>query len=65
MNDYNIRPTWRRCIICDEPVTDGRELVGGQMRRGGTRCVHKACWEREQAERAGEVIPCPKRSKKK
>jgi hypothetical protein len=34
------------------------------MKRGGTRCAHRSCWEREQAELAKEVTPCPSSSKK-
>lgn len=51
MNGYNVKPTkWKLCIICGERIADGQDLIGGQMKRGGTRCAHKACWEREQAE---------------
>ena len=65
-NERKVKPTrWKLCIICGERVADGQDLVGGQMRRGGIRCAHKSCWEKEQAERAEEVTPCPKRSKKK
>lgn len=57
MNEYKPKPTWRwkRCIICDEPIEDGQEVVGGKMKRGGTRCAHKACWECEQATLAKEA----------
>lgn len=50
MNDYKVKPTWRRCIICGETIEDGRGIVGGKVKRGGTRCAHKECWEKEQAE---------------
>ena len=48
-----LKPTryrYKRCIICGERVTSDQELVGGQMKRGGTRCAHKDCWEKEQTE---------------
>jgi hypothetical protein len=50
MSEYIPKPTWKRCIICGEKVTEDDELVGGKMKRGGTRCAHKKCWEQEQAE---------------
>lgn len=54
MNEYKPKPD-ERCIICGEYVYSGEELVGGKVKRGGTRCAHKACWEAEQAENAKEV----------
>ena len=57
-NDYSPKPTrWKHCIICGETLEDGQEILGGKMKRGGTRCAHKACWEREQAELAKEARP--------
>ena len=51
MNDYTVKPTkWRLCIICGERISDGQTIVGGKVKRGGTRCAHKACWDKEQAE---------------
>lgn len=58
MNDNEYKPKltkWKHCIICYEPIEDGQEVVGGKMKRGGTRCAHKACWDREQAEFAEEA----------
>ena len=50
---YELKPTrYKRCIICGGKVTPDQELVGGQMKRGGTRCAHKKCWDEEQTERA-------------
>ena len=48
---YKPKP-FERCIICGEEVTADQELVGGRMKRRGSCCAHKACWEREQAERS-------------
>lgn len=54
MNEYKPKPTWNRCIICGEYLAFD-EIVGGKVKKGGTRCAHKACWEREQAEFAKEA----------
>lgn len=51
--EYKLKPTrYKHCIICGGKVTPEQDLVGGQMKRGGTRCAHKKCWEAEQAEMA-------------
>lgn len=56
--EYKVKPTrFKRCIICGEKVTADPELVGGKMKRGGTRCAHKACWDKEQAENARRAKP--------
>lgn len=56
--EYKVKPTrFKRCIICGEYVSGEGELVGGKMKRGGTRCAHKSCWEAEQAELSKEVRP--------
>lgn len=53
--EYVAKPTrWKHCIICGERLNDA-DVVGGKMKRGGTRCAHKACWEKEQAELAEET----------
>jgi hypothetical protein len=58
MDEYKVKPIrFKRCIICFEKVTEDDELVGGKMKRGGTRCAHRSCWEREQAENARRVKP--------
>lgn len=63
--EYKVNPTsFHYCIICGERVFTGEDLVGGKMKRGGTRCAHRSCWEAEQAELAKEVTPCPSSSKK-
>lgn len=55
MNEYKPKSNrWKRCFICGERLNDA-DVVGGKMKRGGTRCAHKACWEREQAELAKEA----------
>ena len=54
MNEYTPKLTWNRCIICGEYLCFD-EIVGGKVKRGGTRGAHKACWEREQAEFAKEA----------
>ena len=56
MSDYKPKP-YERCIICGEYVNKGEELVGGKVKRGGTRCAHKACWDAEQAENARRAKP--------
>lgn len=54
--EYVVKPTrWKHCIICGESLYDGREIIGGKMKRGGTRCAHKDCWDREQADLAKEA----------
>lgn len=53
-NEYTPKLTWNRCIICGEYLCFD-EIVGGKVKRGGTRGAHKACWEREQAEFAKEA----------
>jgi hypothetical protein len=57
MSEYKPKPTWRwkNCIICGETIEDGQEIVGGKMKRGGTRCAHKTCWDCEQAALAKEM----------
>jgi hypothetical protein len=58
MNDNEYKPKltkWNRRIICGEHIEDGQEVVSGKMKRGGTRCAHKACWECEQADLAKEA----------
>ena len=55
--EYKPRPTWKRCIICGEYLSGEGELVGGKVKRGGTRCAHKSCWDREQAENARRAKP--------
>lgn len=55
-NEYTPKPTWAFCIICGERIYMGQiargEVVGGKVKRGGTRCAHRSCWEAEQAENA-------------
>lgn len=56
--EYKVKPTrFKHCIICGERVYQGEDLVGGQMKRGGTRCAHKKCWDKEQAELARGAKP--------
>lgn len=62
MNDNEYKPKltkWNHCIICGEQIYEAEiargEVVGGKMKRGGTRCAHKACWECEQADLAKEA----------
>lgn len=52
--EYTPKLTWNRCIICGEYFCFD-EVVGGKVKKGGTWCAHKACWEKEQAELAKEA----------
>lgn len=54
MRTYDPKPTWKFCIICGEFISGEGELIGGKVKHGGTRCAHKSCWEKEQAELAGK-----------
>ena len=50
--EYKPKPNdTSRCVICGERI-GGSDYLGGRVKHGGTRFVHKDCWEREQAERA-------------
>lgn len=55
MSEYKPKPTWRYCIICGDPIAEGGEIVGGRVKKGGTRCAHKTCWDCEQAALAKEA----------
>lgn len=55
MSEYKAKPSWRRCTICGEWLGADDKIVGGKVKHGGTRCAHKACWDREQAELSKKV----------
>lgn len=62
----SIRPySSPHCPICGQEVFGFQDYLVSRMKRGKDSYVHTECWEKEQAERAEEVTPCPKRSKKK
>ena len=53
--DYTPKATWRRCVICGEKLENGQPLIGGKVKGGGTRCAHRSCYQREQAERKAKA----------
>ena len=54
MDKITTPPPRAFCEICGERIA-GQAHHGGRVKHGGTRYVHKECWEREQAELAREA----------